>query len=64
MSVIEVTEDRSHPTTGAGRRAAADPEAVIDVSELRMSYDGLEAVRGIDLHVTRREVSPSLRWPF
>jgi len=31
-------------------------DAVIGVSGLRMSYDGLEAVRGIDLHVRRGEI--------
>jgi ABC-2 type transport system ATP-binding protein len=34
-----------------------DPSAaVIEVSGLRMAYDGLEAVRGIDLHVRRGEI--------
>jgi ABC-2 type transport system ATP-binding protein len=39
-------------------RAARAPEAhaVIEVSGLRMSYDGLEAVRGIDLRVFRGEI--------
>ena len=37
-------------------RAGAGDETVIDVSGLRMSYGALEAVRGIDLHVTRGEV--------
>jgi ABC-2 type transport system ATP-binding protein len=36
-------------TAGAG-------EAVIEVSGLRMSYDGFEAVRGIDLEVSRGEI--------
>ncbi len=36
-----------------GRRST---ELVIDVSGLRMSYDGLEAVRGIDLQVHRGEI--------
>jgi ABC-type branched-subunit amino acid transport system ATPase component len=31
-------------------------EAVIEVSGLRMSYDGLEAVRGIDLRMSRGEI--------
>jgi ABC-2 type transport system ATP-binding protein len=31
-------------------------EPVIEVSSLRMSYDGFEAVRGIDLHVQRGEI--------
>jgi ABC-2 type transport system ATP-binding protein len=36
--------------------ASAVEEAVIEVSALRMSYDGLEAVRGIDLRVRRGEI--------
>jgi ABC-2 type transport system ATP-binding protein len=39
-----------------GERSADAPEVVIDVSQLRMSYDGLEAVRGVDLRVHRREI--------
>ena len=31
-------------------------EAVIEVSGLCMSYDGIEAVRGIDLRVARGEI--------
>jgi ABC-2 type transport system ATP-binding protein len=36
--------------------AGAVGEAVIEVSDLRMSYDGFEAVRGIDLRVRRGEI--------
>ena len=36
--------------------AGAVGEAVIEVSGLRMSYDGLEAVRGIDLEVRHGEI--------
>jgi ABC-2 type transport system ATP-binding protein len=36
-----------------GRRST---EVVIDVSGLRMSYDGFEAVRGVDLQVHRGEI--------
>jgi ABC-2 type transport system ATP-binding protein len=36
--------------------AGADGQAVIEVSGLRMSYNGLEAVRGIDLAVRRGEI--------
>ncbi len=47
-------------TTTSPDRAGAGPgasdETVIDVSGLRMRYGALEAVRGIDLHVTRGEV--------
>ncbi len=56
MSVTEglgdgpVTESRAHPV------ADGAAEAVIEVSALRMSYDGLEAVRGIDLRVARGEI--------
>jgi ABC-2 type transport system ATP-binding protein len=39
-----------------GSREAGSPQAVIEVSGLRMSYDGLEAVRGIDLEVRRGEI--------
>jgi ABC-2 type transport system ATP-binding protein len=45
-----------------GTLTAAEPstvpasDAVIDVSGLRMSYDGFEAVRGIDLRVYRGEI--------
>jgi ABC-2 type transport system ATP-binding protein len=51
--------------TGAGLPAAVAPdqkgkvaqsEAVIEVSGLQMSYDGFEAVRGIDLCVRRGEI--------
>jgi ABC-2 type transport system ATP-binding protein len=35
---------------------AVDGEVVIDVADLRMSYGGFEAVRGIDLRVRRGEV--------
>ena len=36
--------------------AGAGAETVISVSGLRMRYASFEAVRGIDLHVTRGEV--------
>lgn len=39
------------------QKREVDPsDAVIEVSGLRMSYDGLEAVRGIDLRVCRGEI--------
>jgi ABC-2 type transport system ATP-binding protein len=48
---------------GAGPGTSADhghevgsSDAVIEVSGLQMSYDGLEAVRGIDLRVRRGEI--------
>jgi ABC-2 type transport system ATP-binding protein len=40
----------------AGAMTAAAREVVINVSGLRMSYDGFDAVRGIDLQVRRSEV--------
>jgi ABC-type branched-subunit amino acid transport system ATPase component len=38
------------------RRPSGSAETVIDVSGLQMRYGSFEAVRGIDLHVTRGEV--------
>ena len=35
---------------------ASEPDTVIDASGLRMSYDGLEAVRRIDLRVFQGEI--------
>jgi ABC-2 type transport system ATP-binding protein len=46
--------DSGHDRAGAMTEAAS--EVVIDVSALRMSYDGFDAVRGIDLQVRRGEV--------
>jgi ABC-2 type transport system ATP-binding protein len=43
-------------TPGAAAGARDRRETVIEVSQLRMSYDGLEAVRGIDLNVRRGEI--------
>jgi ABC-2 type transport system ATP-binding protein len=40
----------------AGAGSGAGDETVIDVRGLRMRYGAFEAVRGIDLHVTRGEV--------
>ena len=44
------------PATGAPAAAAAGPEPAISVQGLRMSYGSYEAVRGIDLEVTRGEI--------
>jgi ABC-2 type transport system ATP-binding protein len=45
------------PITHTLARAAADvADVVVEVSGLRMSYDGFEAVRGIDLRVSRGEI--------
>ncbi len=55
MSVIEGAEEHPHPTPGT-RRAPDAAETVIDVSGLRMSYDGFEAVKGIDIRVSRGEI--------
>jgi len=41
---------------GAARGAPSTRETVIEVSQLRMSYDGFEAVRGVDLHVQQGEI--------
>ncbi len=57
MSIVEGTGDRSQPMTGIPGRAGSDgAEVVIDVSGLRMSYNGFEAVRGIDLQVLQGEI--------
>jgi ABC-2 type transport system ATP-binding protein len=57
VSVAEGLGDGPLATTPAvGATEAPDANAVIDVSGLRMSYDGLEAVRGIDLHIFRGEI--------
>jgi ABC-2 type transport system ATP-binding protein len=56
---VSVTEGLGEgPLTRSSTRPAADgaAEAVIEVSDLRMSYDGVEAVRGIDLRVFRGEI--------
>jgi ABC-2 type transport system ATP-binding protein len=42
--------------SATAQRDADQTDAVIEVSGLRMSYDGLEAVRGIDLQVRRGEI--------
>ena len=57
MSVSEGTRDRSTTTPAAVRGGEAHAaEVVIEVRGLRMSYDGFEAVRGIDLRVSRGEI--------
>jgi ABC-2 type transport system ATP-binding protein len=57
ISLIDETGDGPTTTTtapaGPGEHAA---DVVIEVSGLRMSYDGFEAVRGIDLRVSRGEI--------
>ena len=59
MPISVIDETGEGPTTrttalaGAGADAA---EVVVEVSGLRMSYDGIEAVRGIDLRVSRGEI--------
>ena len=47
---------QSQALLGAERQAVPAADAVIQVSGLRMSYDGFEAVRGIDLRVYRGEI--------
>lgn len=55
-SLTEWTKEGSTTTASlAGARADAG-DAVIEVSGLRMSYEGLEVVRGIDLRVSRGEI--------
>ena len=57
MSGIKGTGDASPTIRGALGAVEADrPEVVVEVSGLRMSYDGFEAVRGIDLRVSRGEI--------
>ena len=57
MSVIERTGDGPTTTTAALAGTGADAaEAVVEVSGLRMSYDGFEALRCIDLRVSRGEI--------
>ena len=57
MSVIEGT-GAGLPTSAAaqGAAGAGGAEVVIEASGLRMSYDGVEAVRGIDIRVSRGEI--------
>jgi len=43
-------------TGSDGGSSAGAREVVVDVSQLRMSYDGFEAVRGVDLRVRRGEI--------
>ena len=47
---MQTTPERVGPATGGG------PEPVIAVTGLRMHYGPFEAVRGVDLRVTRGEV--------
>lgn len=57
MPVTEGTGDDA--PNGAGALAGeprGSSDAVIEVSGLRMSYDGFEAVRGVDLQVSRGEI--------
>jgi ABC-2 type transport system ATP-binding protein len=57
MSVIEGTGEGSPTTMRTVGGAGADvAEVVIEVSGLHMSYDGFEAVRGVDLFVLRGEI--------
>jgi ABC-2 type transport system ATP-binding protein len=57
LSVIEGTGDGPLAATRtAGVVQTEVRDAVIEVSGLRMSYDGFEAVRGVDLRVARGEI--------
>ncbi len=53
-----MSDQRRADAAPAAASAAADRESalVIDVTGLRMAYDGFEAVRGVDLHVRRGEI--------
>ena len=49
--------DGAMPAQGAhGEHDPGAGEVVIEVTQLRMSYDGFEAVRGVDLQVHRGEI--------
>ncbi len=54
MSAASITTTGSGDTTAMDTTRAA--EVVIEATGLRMSYDGFEAVRGIDLRVRRGEI--------
>jgi ABC-2 type transport system ATP-binding protein len=55
--LVGESRDLSSPGfTVAQRQRAEATDPVIEVSGLRMSYDGFEAVRGIDLQVYRGEI--------
>jgi ABC-2 type transport system ATP-binding protein len=57
ISVIERTGNGPTTTPAGADAGGADPaDVVIEVSGLRMSYGGIEAVRGIDLQVSRGEI--------
>jgi ABC-2 type transport system ATP-binding protein len=47
-------------TTAPAGSGDDDVDSVIEVSGLRMSYEGFEAVRGIDLRVHRGEIFASV----
>ena len=44
------------PAAADGASAPGAPGVVVEVSQLRMSYDGFEAVRGVDLRVCAGEI--------
>jgi ABC-2 type transport system ATP-binding protein len=48
--------DPANASGAAGDGAPHAPDSVIEVVGLRMSYDGFEAVRGVDLTVLRGEI--------
>jgi ABC-2 type transport system ATP-binding protein len=51
-----VTGGAQASAASASASASSAQEAVIEVSQLRMSYDGVEAVRGVDLRVWPGEI--------
>jgi len=56
VSVIEEAGGRTGPGLDQAAAAGGVRELAIEVSGLRMSYDGVEAVRGIDLRVFKGEI--------
>jgi len=57
LAGVEGTRTSLPAVADTGRAGKLDASnAVIEVSGLRMSYDGFEAVRGVDLNVRRGEI--------
>jgi ABC-2 type transport system ATP-binding protein len=56
MSIAEGTAGVTPSASPAGPTGSERRRAVIEVSGLRMSYDGLEALRGVDLQVFEGEI--------
>ena len=56
MPIVEGTEGLRPATSAAPAAGSPTRRAVIEVSGLRMSYDGFEAVKGVDLQVFEGEI--------